>query len=64
MPSIESLRNIEDAKEFAAGLPPVDASVALNCAQPTCKPAPCRGCRPTCSCRIAGEEVAPADSGK
>lgn len=64
----ESLQGMADAKEFSALGPTDEIQIALNCNQPTCKPAPCRGCKPTCAptCRSSelGAEGVSTVSGK
>lgn len=59
----EVLREKVDAKEFSAN-PLGDDIAGLNCGQPTCKPGPCRGCKPTCASIPSVEEPAPATKGK
>lgn len=53
------LQSIADAKEFSIEAPLDAEKIAANCAQPTCKAPPCRGCRPTCRESINDTEILP-----
>ena len=51
------LESLADVKEFSLETPFDIDVIAARCAQPTCKPPPCRGCKPTC--RESVEMVTP-----
>lgn len=53
--SVESI--VFDAKEFSIR----ESKSEDITPRPTCKPPPCRGCKPTCACREGADTLLPKD---